>query len=90
MPPKRITDKQKFYLAAEWAAKEIFTYRRSEPDIFSSAHAFDYGEVSEDQGSASATFSCTEITGRGTSILRIAVHKIGDAVSISHKLSSAA
>ena len=90
MPPKRLTDKQKFFLAADWAASEIFFYRRNEPEIFDSAHVFDYGEVSDDQSTASVVFSCTETSGRGTSILRIAAHKIGKAISISHKISSAA
>ena len=90
MPPKCITDKLKFFQVASWAAEEIFIYRRENAEISTSAHGFDYGEVSEDKNIVTAVFSCLAISGRGKSILFISARKTKNEISISHGLAGAA
>jgi hypothetical protein len=71
------TDEHTFWQATS-AASEIFRYKREHPEVKEMPWGFDRGNVSDDDESAYAIFSCTSITGWGKDELIIRAKKQPD------------
>ena len=84
-----VTDKSKFWDLSP-AASEIFRYVEENPVISESPWGFDVGNVSDDNNSSYASFSCVAISGWGKDRLTVSASKQSNgAWLLSHRVERA-